>query len=298
MKNQTKAYFYTFLAIICWSTVATAFKISLKYLTPTQLLLFATFSSTFILFWIIFFQGKLVQIRKFTLKQFFLSGLLGFINPFVYYLILFEAYNLLPAQIAQPLNCTWGIILVLLSIPLLNQKIGLHSIFAILISFLGVVIISTGGDFQFLKFVNSKGIFLALLSAILWALFWIFNLKDKRDEAVKLFCNFFFGSIFILIYSMIFSEINFKPIKGIMGAFYVGFFEMGITFFLWLKALQLSESTAKISNYIYIFPFISLIFIHFILGEKIMISSFIGLIFITIGILFHHFMENRKGKSY
>ena len=40
----------------------------------------------------------------------------------LYYLILLKAYQLLPAQVAQPLNMIWPVILVFLSVPILKQK--------------------------------------------------------------------------------------------------------------------------------------------------------------------------------
>ena len=58
-----------------------------------------------------------------------------------------------------------------------------------------------------------------------------------------------------------------------------------VAFISWLMAMKLTESTAKIANLIFISPFLSLVLIHFIVGEKIMISSVIGLIFIIAGLL-------------
>ena len=69
-----------------------------------------------------------------------------------------------------------------------------------------------------------------------------------------MFLNFFFGCIFIVIGAFIidFSQVTSVPnFKGIFGAVYVGIFEMGITFVIWLKALNLSKTTAQVSNFIY-----------------------------------------------
>jgi len=43
--------------------------------------------------------------------------------------------------------------------------------------------------------------------------------------------------------------------------------------------------TAKISNLIFMTPFLSLIYIHFLLGEKVLLLSIVGLVFIVAGIL-------------
>ena len=72
---------------------------------------------------------------------------------------------------------------------------------------------------------------------------------------------------------------------GIAGAIYLGIFEMGLTFVLWLHALKFSVTTAKVANLIYLSPFISLVIIHFAVGEPIFLTTFIGLVFLVSGIL-------------
>jgi len=73
-------------------------------------------------------------------------------------------------------------------------------------------------------------------------------MRDVRDAVVKLFLNFLFGFIFVSIFTAMFSSPIVDQHMGLVGAFYVGLFEMGITFVLWLKALKLSKTTALIGN--------------------------------------------------
>jgi drug/metabolite transporter (DMT)-like permease len=289
MEQQKQAYAYALTAVLLWSTVASAFKISLRYLDYLQLLFYASIASIIILFIILLIQNKLTLLTKYSKAEYRDSILLGFLNPFLYYVVLFKAYSLLPAQEAQPLNYTWSITLVLLSIPLLNQRIRFINIIAIFISYFGVLIISTHGNISSLKFTNLTGVLLALGSAVIWALFWIYNIKDKRDEVIKLFLNFVFGFIFILVAMLFFSKMRFPGKAGLFGATYVGLFEMGITFVLWLKALKLSRTTAQVSNLIYLSPFISLVLIRLLVGERILFSTIIGLIFIVAGIMTQHY---------
>ena len=220
---------------------------------------------------------------------------MGFLNPFLYYVILFKAYSLLPAQEAQPLNWTWPIMLVLLSIVILKQPIRWASVLAILISFSGVLVISTRGDVLGFRFTNLPGALLALGSSVIWALFWIYNVKDRRDEIVKLFLNFAFGSLFTLAAVLFFGEIRVPPAAGILGVIWVGLFEMGITFVTWLKALQLSRTTAQVSNLVYASPFLSLFLIHFIVGEEIFPSTVVGLVLIVAGVVIQQYASRKKG---
>jgi drug/metabolite transporter (DMT)-like permease len=82
------------------------------------------------------------------------------------------------------LNYTWPLMLALLSSPLLGQRITVGQVAAMAVSFTGVVTIATGGDFTALRFSNLPGVSLALGSSVVWALFWIVNLRDPRDEVV------------------------------------------------------------------------------------------------------------------
>lgn len=286
MENQQKASIYAGLSVIFWATAASAFKIALEYLDFIQLLFISTITSLLVFTIILFVQGKIPLLKNQTGTDIRLSGILGLLNPFLYYLVLLKAYSLLPAQIAQPLNFTWPIVLVLLSIPLLKQKIPLRSILAIFISFAGVFFISSQGKPFAFDFANPFGVALALGSSLIWALFWIFNVRDKRDEVVKLFMNFVFAAVFITIVTAVFSSFSITTWQGLLAGIYVGIFEMGITFIFWLKALKLSTTTSKIGNLIYLTPFFSLLIIHFILGESIYLTTIFGLILIVAGIIY------------
>lgn len=284
MEKQKQAYSYAIITVLLWATVASAFKISLRFLNIFQLLLYSSATSVIVLLLILQIQKKLKLLRDYSKKDYLNSALLGFLNPFIYYVVLFQAYSLLPAQEAQTLNQTWAITITLLSKILLKQKIRYKNIFSILVSFIGVLIISTHGNIFELSFSNLTGVILALSSGVIWSLFWIYNIKDERDDVAKLFLNFLFGFIYILISTLLFS--NFFPnTEGLFAAIYVGLFEMGITFVIWLKALKLSRTIAQISNFIYLVPFLSLIVLYLIIGEPILASTIIGLIFILAGIL-------------
>jgi len=201
---------------------------------------------------------------------------------------LFKAYELLPAQEAQPLNYTWPIMISIFSVLFLKEKISLKIILGLVVSFTGVIVLATHGNIFTFKFNNLYGISLALGSSVIWASFWILKLKDKRSISVKLLSAFFYGTIFTLIYILFFEKFSIPQTKYLLGAVYVGFFEMGITFFLWMKGISLSNNQSKTSTLAYLSPFISLLFIAIILGEKILFSSIIGLILIISGIIVQH----------
>lgn len=285
MTNERQATLLGLGAVLLWSTVATAFKLSLRYLSPIELLLFSGFFTTVLLGLILLWQGKFLAAFRCRKQEYLLSVALGFLNPFLYYLVLLKAYDLLPAQQAQPINYTWAITLSLLAVPLLKQRFAWQQWLALLVSYCGVLIISTEGDPLGLSFIDSAGVVLALSSTVIWALYWIFNTRDRRDPIVGLFVNFLCGFPFVLIYYLVMAEVRWPQVEGLYGAAYVGCFEMGFCFILWLLALKKTENTARISNLIFISPFASLVFIHYLVGEKILLSTLWGLLLIVAGLV-------------
>lgn len=284
--NLTSAYKYALISVFLWSTVATAFKVSLSYMTPESLVLYASTTSLIVLFVVLVIEKKLHLVITHIKNNSLLILLLGAINPFLYYLVLFKAYDLLPAQEAQSINYTWALMLSLLSVPFLKHKLSIYDIIAGIVCYFGVLIIATKGAPFSLNFSNKEGLILALASTVLWSLYWIFSTKSKADSTVSLFCNFLFSFPLIIIYFIFTQPLELPNLSGLLGAVYVGLFEMGITFLFWLKAMQSTTNTSQIANLIFISPFLSLIFIYFILGEPILLSTIVGLTLIIFGLIF------------
>ncbi|MBT7952434.1 MAG: DMT family transporter [Gammaproteobacteria bacterium] len=285
MKTQTQSYIYAIGAVFLWSTVASVFKLSLNYIDIWQLLLVSSLTATLCLLSILVYQNKLILLRQLKPKDCFRLLVLGILNPFLYYVILFKAYDLLPAQIAQSLNYTWAITLMFLSIPILKHKVTSYDIAATLVCYAGIVVICMGGDSFPTGQLSMLGISLAIGSTIIWALYWLYKAKDKVDPMLGLFLSFLFSLPFIMLSCYLFSDIPNWNNNGILGGVYVGLFEMGITYVLWLSALQLTSSVAKISTLIYCSPFLSLFFIHFFVGEAIAATTVVGLSMIVGGLL-------------
>lgn len=276
-------YLYAFFAVFCWSTVATAFKLALHTLHFVHLLFLSAFASSLVLFIILTIQGKSLHLLSDLRTHWKRSLISGLLSPFGYYLILFKAYSVLPAQLAQPLNYTWPIMLVIFSILFMKEKVRVQYLIGIFVSFSGVFIIASRGEFSSLNIEEPFGVFLAVFSSVLWAGYWILNMNDSLDTIVRMFFNFVFGFIFIGIIVVFFFPLTSVSLRELGLSFYIGIFEMGVTFVIWSYALQLSKGVL-VANLVYLSPFISLIFIRCILGEKILTSSIIGLLFILAGI--------------
>jgi len=283
---------YALLSVLLWSTQATAFKLTLRYTNQFGLLIISSITSLIVyLLWLIASKKFIDEIKNF--KRNTKSIILGLLNPFLYYIVLFTAYSILKAQEALVLNYLWPIVLTILSSLLFKKRLTPVKLLALLVSFSGAFITITQGNVKNLSFKNPLGVSLALLSTVIWAVYWLLNMTDKRETETKLFYNFLFGNLYLLIFAFLSRPIKINSPLAILGGIYVGLFEMGITFLLWLKALSSIRDTARVSNAIYFAPFLSLLFISLILKEKIYTSTIIGLVLIILGVLLQEYLHSK-----
>ncbi len=271
-------------AVMLWSTVATAFSLSLQYLTPLQLVTLATAVS-----WC-FFAIRLIaperrQALRATSSKARATGLLvGWLNPGLYYLVLFAAYDRLPAQEAMAINYSWGITLALLAAPLLRQRLSSGALLAACISYSGIVVIATRGAPLSIEFAQPLGVGLALLSTLLWSLYWVINTRLSLDPEVNLLLNFS-GALPLLLALLWWSDAPLPAVwQGWAGGLYVGLFEMGLAFVLWMGAMKATTSTLRISSLIFLSPPLSLVLIWVIAGEPVKAYTLIGLVLILLGL--------------
>ncbi|EID0060171.1 DMT family transporter [Vibrio vulnificus] len=284
--NERRALGFGLSAVLLWSTVATAFKLTLAEFSPIQMLTVASVVSAMALLTICALQGKLTQISTTFLSNPWHYLLLGLINPLAYYLILFKAYDLLPASQAQAINYSWAITLTLMAAVFLGQKIRKQDWVACVFSYVGVIVIATKGDLLGLSFESPVGVALALTSTLLWAGYWILNTKNQADPIVGVLLGFLVAIPFAIALTVIEGQ-SWGQIstQGWLAVTYVGLFEMGVTFVLWLSALKLTNNTARISNLIFASPFISLMLLSSIIGEEIHPTTLIGLMLIIAGLV-------------
>ena len=294
MTSQSKACGYALATALLWSTIATAFKLTLEHLDPWQLVFWSVLTSTLLLSTIVLAQNKGQLLIRQAKESFWLYAFMGILNPFLYHIVLFGAYDLLPAQQAQALNYTWPIALSLLAVPLLGKKLSLKDGFCCGVAYFGVLIISTRGELSSLNFGDPFGVTLALASTLTWAIYWILNARQKGDPLVSLLICFLFGFPWIIAATAIASDFSIDSKEGMLGAVYIGLVEMGFAYILWLKALKLADNTAAVSNISYLSPFLSLFFIANILQESIHPTTYIGLALIVTSVIYQQRPSGKK----
>lgn len=279
------------MTILFWSTAATAFKLSLAHIGFVLLVFYASFASMLALGLLCIFRRKISQLSCWQARDYGRSLILGMLNPGLYYIVLFRAYELLPAQQAQVLNFTWPIVLTLLGVLFLKQRLSISGVLAMVLSFLGVVIVATRGDVLGMQFSSRAGVMLALSSTLIWASYWLINQADAKDPLLRLWVNFIAGVVCLAIYISLTGQWALPGPKAALGAVYIGLFEMSLAFFCWFQALRFSGNVSLLNNLIFLTPFGSLLVIALVLQEAILPSTMLGLALISGSIIFQRWKD-------
>ncbi|QOR39738.1 DMT family transporter [Billgrantia diversa] len=268
-------------AVALWSTVATAFKVALTYMSPLELMWLASLVSWLLMSALVVRQGLLGEAVR---RGWRTAAWAGLMNPVAYYLVLFGAYDRLPGQEAMALNYTWALAMAFLAVPILGQRLTRIDVLAGLVAYSGVWVIATRGRVFDVAFADPLGVGLALASTLLWALYWLLNVRDRRPPLVAQWQNFSVGLPVLTLLMLLGPGFAWHGWSALGAGVYVGLFEMGIAFVLWQLAMHRVSRTARVSNLIFLSPPVSLLLLYLVVGEPILASTLIGLVLILGGL--------------
>lgn len=297
MKTSARPVMLGAAAVLSWSTVATAFKVALSLMDPFEMVFVAGATALAVFAVWMCVSRSWGELRRLPVRGWLRFAMLGLLAPVAYYLVLFKAYDYLPAQVAQPINYAWPILLAVMLAIFTRRPIPAAKYAGMAVSLAGVAVISLGGQ-AIGESLSIGGIALAALSALLWATYWIVNdsLKDTVSEVTALFLTFLFGMVYMSLGTIV-HPMPQLSMPAILSGAYIGLFEMGIPFICFGLAIRTTDNPALINQMCYLSPFLSLFFISMILGETIVASTYIGLTLIVGGLVYNQYFAPKKATA-
>jgi drug/metabolite transporter (DMT)-like permease len=279
-----KEYLLAGTSIVLWASAAALVKVLLAGLDSMQITFFSSgFAFLFMLAWNIGTKNiRKWRIYKFT--DYIQMGLIGFVGIFLYYLLFYMAVERLPVQDAFIINYLWPVMTVLFACILLKEKMTGRKAVALLLSFIGVMIVTTRGDILNFKAADIAGVVFAFSAAVVFGLYAVLNKRKDYDKQFSIMLYFFISFLVSMAYILIRQDLPAVGVPQILGLIWNGVFVYAIAQTTWMLALQ-RGNTAKISNLAFITPFLSLVYIYFFLHEAIGLYSIAGLLVIVLGIL-------------
>jgi len=287
-----KEYMYAAISIFVWSTVATTTKLLLGNLNSMQILMVGNFFATTFLCVLNIATGRIKLLKTLRIRDFLRIFSLGFFGIFLYNLFLYSGIDRMLASQAFIINYLWPIMTVLFASIILKEKMTVRKAIAILLSFVGVVIVASDGSLQGFSAENISGALFCILAAVSYGLFSALNKKFGYDQFISMMLYYF--TSFIIATGYVFLTKDYFTIGSVQiaGLAWVGICSSAVGYTCWALALRYGN-TVKISNLAYITPFLSLVWTFLLLKEPFSVYSFLGLLIIVLGI----FIQMKSGRK-
>ena len=279
-----KSYFYALVSVFFWSTTTTVSKLLLHSISTMQVLAVSSVFATLFLLLVNAAKGNLKQLKAYRLRDYLVLAGVGFLGMFLYRMLLFFGVARMLASQAMIVNYLWPIMAVLASCVILREKLTVRKAIAVVMSFLGVVIVTTGGSAAGLSGSDLTGTVLVAVAAVFYGLFVAINKRLQYDSFVSMMFYNAVAAICAILGTLFSGETLLLTLSQNLGLVWVGVCNTAIGFVAWDLAMKTGD-TAKVANLAYITPFLSLVVAYFLLGDPITIWSVGGLTVIVAGIL-------------
>lgn len=291
-----KNYIYAVVTVLIWSTMAATVKKMLYDIPNLEALSISSIFAFLFLLIINLINGAVKEMRKYSVKDYGVMSGLGFIGLFLYSALYYYGLAKLTSQEACILNYLWPIMLVIFSCIILKEKLTFTKGIAMLCSFVGIIILSSGKA-SFSTGNTTFGIISCIIAAACYGLFSVLNKKKDYNQNISMMVIWLVVAVCAMISGLL-TE-NWVSIKGVqwLGILWIGIATDAVAYLLWALALKGVENTAKIANLAYLTPFLSLVVSAVFLKEKVQLRALIALLFIIGGILLQNIYESRSMKQ-
>ncbi|WP_346352975.1 DMT family transporter [Azotosporobacter soli] len=285
--GRKNAYVNLALCILLWASIPVITKKMLLELNSLQILFYSTALSTLVMAILALSRKKAADWRQYGKKEYAIMAGLGLLGNYLYYLFLYGALSKTTAAEGFILAYTWPILVLLLSVVFGTDKLTVKKLAGMLVSFCGIIIITTQGELTQFNLTNLNGDLLAIVGAFVFALFSVLAKRFDFDKIISVFIYFLSAFMAIVPTVLAFSTIPLPGSDVWPWIIFNGVFVNGISYVFWFKALAGGE-THILSNLLYVTPFISLLYIALFLNEPILPSAIAGAVVIVSGVLFQY----------
>ncbi len=299
-------YLELILMVFVWSFSFIIVDISVDFIPPLAIALYRFIIVSFI-FLIVDICKKIIKYRgsskkiesetntKFSKTDWILILIASFTGISLFFLAQYSAIELIGPSLPALFVCLLApVIIALLALVFFKEKLNILKILGFIIATVGGFLLVTGGNLNTLspKSPNFLGYLFALMTPLLWSIYST-STKNITKSSSSIIMNkyiAYFGTIELIIFLMISGEIlifivNFLNLILFLSALYLGLGCYILGYYIWQNSQKLLKSS-KVASFLYIEPFLTLIF-SFLLqrSETILLWNIIGGVIVLIAVL-------------
>jgi len=285
--SRRSMFVILWLPIVLWAFAFPFIKIGLTELSPVNLTIMRLFTVCAIfLVILVVFRKHFSPIRRKDIIPLFLLGFFGLV---VYHLGLNYGETLISPSAASLIIATIPLFMVILAAIFLKETITRRIIAGVLVSALGVIVISLVGTTNNPFSIPYLSAALAvLIAAVVGAIYTIAGKKllERFNPLSLTVYAFLFGSLGLLplLSPSLISQAIAMTWTGWSAVLFLAIFPTVIGYILWYVALE-KVSASHIGVYLYFIPVFSTIASYFMFNEPITLMFILGAVLVIGGLL-------------
>lgn len=277
--------------IVVWSSTFISTKVLLASFTPVEILFYR-----FLLAWLFMFAAYPKIHRPESVKTELTIALAGITGGSLYFLAEnFALSHSLASNVSLIVSTAPILTAFAAHFFLKNEGLTRNAVLGALIAFLGAALVILNGTF--ILRLNPVGDFLALSSALSWAVYSIIIKKmNTRLSTLYITRKIFFYTIVSALPVLFFSPVRFdfrpllRPVNAV-NLLFLTLFASCAAYVAWSKVIWAMGAT-KANNFIYFIPLLTLLSSVALLGERITPYSLAGASLIFAGV----YITSRKPR--
>jgi len=234
----------------------------------------------------IFIKTKLSVFKTTHLKTHFLRVIINYPSM----LLFFYAINFVSIEKANSLTFVVPFIATILAVIFLKEKIYFYRIFALILGFIGMLIVIRPGMIEV-----SFGVYMILISSFLWAIMIIITKRLSRDDSALTILSYQYFLMFIISFVVAIFNWQSPTIETIFYLFLAGF--SGTIFHLTLYQAYKLADVSLVQPYSFLVLVFASIMGYFVFGEIPDIYTWIGTGIIFVGVIIISVREMQINKN-
>lgn len=291
MKNKTKAIIYTLICVALWALIPVVSKLGQANLDNHQFLFWSS-AVSFIAFVVATVAvGKSKMFLSYKVRDWFNAIFLGFLGTYLYYILLYFGYANAQGLEVLVLQYSWPIFIVLLSIFILKEKLTFRRALAVLLGFLGVVLVLTKGNFIQVRLDNYSVDILVLVAALTFGLFSVLSKKVHLEPYTMITIYFLTATVASFISMLWLSDFSLPTKDAFIPILVNGLLVNGFSYIFWIKALKQAEASF-VAPFVFLTPVLAALYLIVFFREPLLPVYGLGLLAVIIGGLL-----NKEEKS-
>ncbi len=277
MKQKKRAVIHVLICVSLWALIPVVSKTGQAKLDNHQFLFWSSLISFIALLTTTFINKKNKTFLTYKRKEWTSAIAFGFLGTYLYFILLYFGYANAQGLEVLVLQYSWPIFIVILSIPLLKEKLTLRRLLSIIAGFFGVIIVLTKGNFSQLHLGNINVYIIVLLGAFSFALFSVLSKKVNLEPYTLNTVYFFTATVISFISMIILSKFTLPQFNDMLPILINGLLVNGFSYIFWIKALKKAEASF-IAPFVFIAPVLAALYLIIFFDEPVLPVYGIGLL--------------------